>query len=1106
MTGLLVSAWRLVLKRAASDRLVVAAAFVTVLLTATLLAAGPIYSEGVALSGLRRTLADGPAQERGLQVSARVHAEAYASASARVTREVMSTLGSGSRVYKSAMSDSFAVPAREGRPRDALAVFAFYDGISDHAQLVSGRWPKAGGGAGVEAVLSTSAASRLALTAGDELALASSSDSSHRISVKIVGTYQVDEASDLFWWTSPLETLGEQRINFTTYGPFVVTRTTFFAAVAPEAEARWRGALRTSDVAVGDIGGLRKRLDTLDARLAGNAAPNYIVSGGLEPVLDKADRSLLVARSGVLIPSIQLGILAAAALLFLAGLLAERRALESAVIRSRGAGGDKIALLAMMEGALLAFPAAAIAPWLAALSLRALNHFGPLASINLDLHARVSRESYVLALLAALASIAALGLPALRSGAVTLSVAERGRPPSKGLFQRAGLDLGLAAVALIAYWQLHHYGGPVVDTIQGRLGVDPFLIAAPALGLLAGAVLALRIVPAAAAVVERVAAAARGIVPTLGTRDLARRPQRYARSALLLTLALAIGLFAASYSRTWLHSQHDQADYATGADVLVHPSKRSGSIPAMALMEAYGRVPGVHEALPVLTQPFELTSSSGESSVIAIDAVRAPHVLHFRPDLADRPLADVLAPLAARRPTAATIPLPGRPVRIELDTRIEGDRRLIRQRVSAFFSFFVHPSLFLVVQDRQGLLYRLSGGPLTADGRTRPTIFNLSERLSDGTRGVPAYPLGIVAIELQTRLAFEDPLAGTLTVARVKTSPAQAGPFTDIPPPKAHWTVDVPTPENLLQAPEVRAVKARERGLYSLDFSTGSWTGFSEPPPVTFAATPGRNPALQAIAAVATDGFRDRTGTGIGQSIPLAAGGRGRTLAVTGLVHGFPTVSNQSAAVLVDLPTYLLVKYLSDGSVFEPSEWWIAAAGGRSSAVGHRLVEQPYASAEVADRVARSHALANDPVAVGISGALLLGFAAAAVFAIVGFAVSAAVSAAERATEFAVLRSVGLSARQLSASLALEGALVIALALGAGTALGAGLAWFVLPFVSLTGEGGRPFPEVLVAFPWKTALWLEGGLLAALVVVVVVELHVLGRMRLAPALRTGEGR
>jgi hypothetical protein len=304
----------------------------------------------------------------------------------------------------------------------------------------------------------------------------------------------------------------------------------------------------------------------------------------------------------------------------------------------------------------------------------------------------------------------------------------------------------------------------------------------------------------------------------------------------------------------------------------------------------------------------------------------------------------------------------------------------------------------------------------------------------------------------------------------------------------------------------VRAVNPRDGGLYSLDFSTGSWAGFSEPPPVTFAATPGRNPALRAVAAVATDGFRERTGTGIGQSVSLAAGGRGPTLAITELVHGFPTVSNQSAAVLVDLPTYLLVKYLSDGSVIEPSVWWIATADGRSSAVAHRLAEQPYASAEVVDRVARGRALAKDPVAVGITGALLLGFAAAAVFAVVGFAVSAAVSAAERATEFAVLRSLGLSLRQLSGSLALEGALVIALALGAGTALGAGLAWLVLPFVSLTGEGGRPFPEVLVAFPWKTALWLEGSLLAALVLVVAVELHALGRIRLASALRTGEGR
>ena len=75
-----------------------------------------------------------------------------------------------------------------------------------------------------------------------------------------------------------------------------------------------------------------------------------------------------------------------------------------------------------------------------------------------------------------------------------------------------------------------------------------------------------------------------------------------------------------------------------------------------------------------------------------------------------------------------------------------------------------------------------------------------------------------------------------------------------------------------------------------------------------------------------------------------------------------------------------------------------------------------------------------------------------------------------------------------------------------GTLLGLLLAWFVLPYVSLSGEGARPFPEVVVHFPWQTALLLEGALVLALAAVVAVEIWLLGRIRLAPALRAGEDR
>jgi ABC-type antimicrobial peptide transport system permease subunit len=149
--------------------------------------------------------------------------------------------------------------------------------------------------------------------------------------------------------------------------------------------------------------------------------------------------------------------------------------------------------------------------------------------------------------------------------------------------------------------------------------------------------------------------------------------------------------------------------------------------------------------------------------------------------------------------------------------------------------------------------------------------------------------------------------------------------------------------------------------------------------------------------------------------------------------------------------------------------------------------------------------LTRDPVALGISGALSLGFVAAAVFAVVGFAVSAAVSTAERTTEFAVLRSLGLSGRQLSGWLALEGGLTAAFALLAGVLLGALVAWLVLPFVSLAGEGDRPFPEVVVDVPWQTVALLAGVLAAVLLVVLAVQLLLLRRLALGSALRTGEG-
>jgi ABC-type antimicrobial peptide transport system permease subunit len=186
------------------------------------------------------------------------------------------------------------------------------------------------------------------------------------------------------------------------------------------------------------------------------------------------------------------------------------------------------------------------------------------------------------------------------------------------------------------------------------------------------------------------------------------------------------------------------------------------------------------------------------------------------------------------------------------------------------------------------------------------------------------------------------------------------------------------------------------------------------------------------------------------------------------------------------------------------TEWWFAAGEGQRDAVAERLAQRPIASRSVLTAEARGRALATDPVALGIIGALAIGFVAAALFAVLGFVVSAAVSARERVSEFALLRAIGLSPAQLSSWLSLENAVLAAVSLVAGTVLGLLMAWLVLPFVTVTQGGATPYPPVQVAVPWASILILEAIAVVTLVTTVLVLAWLLRRIGLAAVLRTGE--
>src|SRR5262249_50984687 len=190
------------------------------------------------------------------------------------------------------------------------------------------------------------------------------------------------------------------------------------------------------------------------------------------------------------------------------------------------------------EALLLVAPAALLAPILGGLALPALARRSPLAHSSIQIPVAFPAVAW----LAALAAAVACALVITRSwvDAAQSPVSTQARPGRRRVLAvaaRAGLDLALVALAVLAGWQLAHYQAPVTVGVDGSIGVDPILVTAPVLGLAAAAVLMLRLLPAVARIGDRAAVRGRDLTAAVAAWQISRRPVRQAGPVLLAALA-----------------------------------------------------------------------------------------------------------------------------------------------------------------------------------------------------------------------------------------------------------------------------------------------------------------------------------------------------------------------------------------------------------------------------------------------------------------------------------------------------------------------------------------------------------------------------------------
>ncbi|TDD15331.1 ABC transporter permease [Nonomuraea diastatica] len=659
----------LVVKRAFSEPLLLLAAFGSILLATTTLVALTMYASSIAEAGVRRTMETASFEQTAATISAPVTAETFPAFDRSVRAELGRAYTRPPAITTSFRSDSYVLPGHEGKERPELLRFGSYDGIDRHARLISGAWPRDGGGH-VQAAISLSASSATGFETGDEFTTRGRLDP-RPVKVRVVGVFQLNDPSGARWAGEQLLARGVDRSDFTTYGPLMVARETFIARFASNVNATWTAVPDLSALTPEQLRPMAAALGQVGERLKADGCERCTITGHLPEMLTQLDTASLVARSTMLIPVLQLLLLAAYALMLTARLLADHRRMEVALLRSRGAGTVRLAALAGGEALLVAVPCAIVAPFLGPPLLALVNTLPWIRSSGVRLSPAAGLGTFLVSVGVALASAVLLLLPAL-AGARRTYVEEqsaRGRSGGRGLIERAGADVALLVVAGLAIWQLQHYGAPVTATAGGGLGIDPLIISGPALALLTGGMLGLRLVPRISKLAERLTSQRPTLAPALGAWQVARRPLRYAGPALLLTMAIAIGIVSLATTSTWRTSQLDQARHQAGADLRLSDPADGPELGSLGRGTAFTALPGVTAASPGFRGQTEV---GGESAVlIGLEASKLGEVFQLRPDLSAQPVTGMSRELVGA--PAGRLELPGRPTTLALRAKTDAD-------------------------------------------------------------------------------------------------------------------------------------------------------------------------------------------------------------------------------------------------------------------------------------------------------------------------------------------------------------------------------------------------------------------------------------------------
>ncbi|MBO0835071.1 MAG: hypothetical protein J2P28_06060, partial [Actinobacteria bacterium] len=498
----------------------------------------------------------------------------------------------------------------------------YRDKLASHATLAAGSFPQTAksSGAGVvfQIAVTQATAARFGLSVGSRLGIGTG------IVLAVTGVARPDDVTSGFWTADPAAKapqLLEKNPNLPPYwnaaafvGPGELRQLESVLNVA-DMNLSWFFPLDLRSLQASQAVGLQRAINRAENQAGqlstglgplASETPATVVSG-LSSVLASFIRQDQAVGSVLSLLSVSLAAVASVVVLLAAFLIAESRAAELAVMRSRGASSTQLAGLVLRGGVAVAVPAALA---------------GALLAVTLT---RGDSTSLAWWLAGSTVVVAVSGPPAVSAARHRRSARRTGTEPRSGSVvsgvRRLIVEVALTAAAI---------GGLVLLRQQQQPGGDLYAELAPVFVAIPAALVVMRCYPVVLRILVRLTGRLSGATAFVGLARAARTAPRAVLPTFALILALSAVGFGTMMRSAVARGQITASWQRVGADAVVNATA-SSAVATPAVLRAIEAVPGAqHVAAAVQT--------SGRTKTGATVAVALVNPRQLAALVADTPL------------------------------------------------------------------------------------------------------------------------------------------------------------------------------------------------------------------------------------------------------------------------------------------------------------------------------------------------------------------------------------------------------------------------------------------------------------------------------------